>query len=251
MSRHALLVVLLTAGGLGAAACSPGPVDAVALTNDSLWTGMVAHYTFDEGDGTVLPDHSGFGRDGTLHGTSWVTEGRFGGAMRFDYGTFITVADFPDATASWSVAVWLKLPPTGEPSRRYATVLSAEEDLTGGWQVNVTPGPSMHYAFWTGPNTLDYAYAEARVSLDQWIHVVGVVDGKEKTITLYIGGQAVVRKSIPHTILPGVPQLSMGTWSGVVERYFVGLVDEVLIYSRALAADEVHTLGEHALPDPQ
>ena len=45
--------------------------------------GLVAHWDFDEGEGTVLHDVTGNGNDGTVRGASWVRVGT-GGGLRFD-----------------------------------------------------------------------------------------------------------------------------------------------------------------------
>jgi hypothetical protein len=45
--------------------------------------GLVAHYTFDTGKGDVLPDASGNGNDGKIHGATWVASPH-GHALRFD-----------------------------------------------------------------------------------------------------------------------------------------------------------------------
>ena len=63
--------LLLGAAVLGAAwlcACTAGPLDAIALGSNSLADGLLAHYTFDEGGGSTVVDHSGNDRDGALTG---------------------------------------------------------------------------------------------------------------------------------------------------------------------------------------
>ena len=45
--------------------------------------GLLAHYTFDEGPGSVIVDHSGRGNDGQPHGVTFVPSGE-GYALRLD-----------------------------------------------------------------------------------------------------------------------------------------------------------------------
>lgn len=63
-----------------------------AFTGVALWSvvacagtaGLVAHYTFEEGGGRVLRDHSGNGNHGKiLGGAKWV-KGAWGTALEFD-----------------------------------------------------------------------------------------------------------------------------------------------------------------------
>jgi len=44
---------------------------------------LVAHYTFDEGQGEVLPDHSGCANHGKIHGAKWVQLNE-GAALEFN-----------------------------------------------------------------------------------------------------------------------------------------------------------------------
>src|SRR5262245_61431835 len=54
--------------------------------------GAVAAYSMDQGAGTTLPDVTGTGNNGTLAGQTWITGGRFGGALNFN-GNIVTVPD--------------------------------------------------------------------------------------------------------------------------------------------------------------
>src|SRR3954451_20951423 len=46
--------------------------------------GLVAAYSFDQGSGTVLDDASGNNHLGAISGATWVTGGRYGGALSFN-----------------------------------------------------------------------------------------------------------------------------------------------------------------------
>ena len=58
-----LLVAVLAVAGCGAS-----PLDAVTINPHSLATGLVAHWTFDEGSGTTAADSSGAAHPLTLQG---------------------------------------------------------------------------------------------------------------------------------------------------------------------------------------
>ena len=127
--------ICLVAAVLGAAGCGASPLDAVTVNPHSLATGLVAHWTFDEGSGSVVGDRSGNGLDGALTGGTWTAAGRFGGALELALGDTVTVPNFPQATPSWTVSVWT------ETSRAQlqadtsdtATILSTEVVFAGGW----------------------------------------------------------------------------------------------------------------------
>ena len=56
---------------------------ACAFAATAAETGLVAHWTFDEGEGTTLHDISGLDNHGTIHDPQWVPCGK-GHALRFD-----------------------------------------------------------------------------------------------------------------------------------------------------------------------
>src|SRR5678810_161074 len=86
--------------------CGSHSLEAVELPPAEL--ALVAHWTFDEGSGTIVHDTSGNNRNGTMTGGEW-TQGKFGGALRFNGADFVTVANFPDATPGWTASAWVRL----------------------------------------------------------------------------------------------------------------------------------------------
>jgi hypothetical protein len=74
----------------------------------------------------------------------------------------------------------------------------------------------------------------------RWQHVAGVRDGDD--LRLYLDGELVASDRDPDRMPAGL-QLVLGQlYSETVERFFVGHVDEVAIYDRALTAEEI---GRH------
>lgn len=45
---------------------------------------VVGSWHFDEGEGIIVYDSSGYLNDGTIHGATWTTYGAYGGALEFD-----------------------------------------------------------------------------------------------------------------------------------------------------------------------
>ncbi|WP_437681433.1 RICIN domain-containing protein [Sorangium sp. So ce131] len=235
---------------LGIASCEKAPLDAVDLTPTTLAQGLVAYWTFDEGEGTVVTDRSGNGRDGVLTGGTWVEDGRFGRALHFDEGEFMTVGEFPNATSSWTVSAWVRVltdePPADDTLR---TVISTEN--TGGWELNIDYGHEalgIHFGFWKGPEISDYHSALCScLELQRWVHAAGVVDGEALAMSLYIDGRLHRTMPIEKTISPGPTSLYVGRWPQE-GRLLVGDVDDIAIYGRALAPAEIAELSQHAVP---
>jgi large repetitive protein len=237
-------------------ACETHPLNAIEPA-PTLGILLRAHYTFDEGTGSKVVDHSGNGHDGVLTGGTWIADGRFGGALRLGGGDYVTVSGFPDAPSSFSVSAWVRSPST--PSDGLETVISTEIVFDGGWELNLDKdaGITAQFAYWDKTKTSGGGRTDAGgytladyggVTAGQWTHLVSIVDDSTHTLSLYVDG-TLVSTAADHAILPGAPVLSMGTWWGG-KRFLVGDIDDVAIYGRALLPVEVTELGRGSPPDP-
>lgn len=239
----AALVALVACVGCGSA-----PLDLITIDPNSLTRDLVAHWTFDEGTGTTVGDSSGNGHGGVLTGGTWVSAGRFGGALALASGNSVDVAEFPQATASWTVSVWTRASAAelAEDAGDLATIISTETVFAGGWQIHLDNRPNYQRfdaAYWTGPNTADYVVALCPcIEPDRWIHLTVVWDGDNGKMTLYHDDQAVNELPMPTHILTGDTTLRMGTWN-MNNRYLVGQIDDFAIWSRALKAPEIASLS--------
>jgi hypothetical protein len=258
LHRTFALLALLLAG------CSQGRLDVVGLAPNSLRQDMVAYWPCDDATATTLPDHSGYGNDGTVLGAT-PTPGHFGNALHFESGNSVVVGQhFSQSTPSWSVALWVRpgawasSPPAGGVDT-YVTLISTEISKTAGWEMDVwfPAGSRLVQQIWkynfAYPNPVDampwhYEYAEASgVEAGLWTHVVAVVDDSAKQILFYENGVLSEANAVANLILPGSDALYLGTWSGG-ERYFVGDLDDIVIYGRALTAAEVASLYKQPAP---
>jgi hypothetical protein len=79
------------------------------------------------------------------------------------------------------------------------------------------------------------------IEADRWIHLAVVVDVQANRVTLYTDGTASDEETRPSDILPGDPTLYFGRWN-MDDRLFSGDLDDVAIWNRALASDEIAAL---------
>ncbi len=241
----------LLVSAVAAAACEPGPLDVITIEPSALVYQLLAHYTFDEGSGTTVVDHSGNKRDGRLTNGTWIADGRFGGALRLSGSDFVTVDNFPDAGPSFTVAAWVRAQVA--PQDGYETIVSTEIAFQGGWEINldkVSGGIGTHAAFWDG---VDQAYRRFECLCGVaglWTHVVAVVDGGAATLSVYVNGVLESHTPAPHPIRPGSAALFIGRWSQAKSRLLVGDVDDIAIYGRALGPTEIAALEQRPPPDP-
>ena len=229
------------------AACGNAPLDAVTLDPKSLTTDLVAHWTFDEGTGTVVGDHSGNQHDGTLTGGTWISTGRFGGALRLGHGDYVKVTGFPQATPNWTASVWTRSSAAQiqTETSEGETILSTENARAGGWQVHLDNRPGFNRfdaAYWAGsPDDYIVVFCNC-VETDRWIHLTAVFDNTAKTLTLYQNATVVGQDALPTPIQAGDTTLYMGTWN-MLTRFFTADIDDFAIWSRALGPAEISSLS--------
>jgi hypothetical protein len=248
---------VIIASGMVLTACGAAPLEAVTVDPRSLAMGLVAHWTFDEGSGTAVGDHSGNGHDGQLTGGSWTGAGRFGGALQLASGDYVTVSNFPQATPNWTVSVWIQLSPAqlaaDTATNDYGTILSTEITFMGGWQVQLDERPGYQRfdaSFWAGSaSSGDYVVNDCPcIVTDQWIHLTAVFDHDADQFTLYQGNAVAGRMAMPSSIQSGDATLYMGRWNQN-QRFLDAGLDDFAIWSRALTAGEVAVLSQQSPPD--
>ncbi|HVV16042.1 MAG TPA: LamG domain-containing protein [Polyangia bacterium] len=231
------------------------PLEAVQLDPRSLAAGLVAHWTFDDGSGTSVTDHSSNGHNGILAGGNWLHDGQFGGALRLLYGDTITVNSFPQATPSWTVSFWtrasaaqLQADAAGNDT---STILSTETVFSGGWQVHMDSRPNYHrydVAYWAGSTVSDYVVVFCNcITPDTWTHLTAVFDNAAKELSLYQGTAEVDRLAMPVPILTGQDTLLMGTWKQG-GRSLAGDLDDIAIWDRALTPPEIALISSQPPP---
>jgi len=238
---------LAVAVAVAVAGCRDVPLDAVAIDPGTLSSDLVAHWAFDQTTGPVA-DSSGNHHDGVLTGGSWLSDGQFGGALRLTAGDHVAVAGFPPATASWTVSVWMRASATdlAASTSDLATVISAETQFSGGWQINNDNRADQQRflaAYWPGAAGNDYVRVYCScVEADRWIHLTAVWDAERATVSLYRDEQRVGQARMPSRISPGDTTLYMGTWNQL-NRFFVGDIDDFAVWRRALQPIEIATLS--------
>lgn len=223
--------------------CGVGPIDVVDAPAADV--GLVAYWSFDEGKGTTVPDHSGKGLDGVLTGGTWIPDGHFGGALYLTRGDYLTVPNFPAATPDWTVSAWVRYA-AADIGSDLSTIASTETPKTGGWELQ---GPVN-----ADTAELEFSYSRAdghyygliccQIQTDQWMHVTAIVDSHALTMTMYQGSSVQIQQNVQAFVLPGNTTLHIGIEQTPTqfEWPFQGAVDEIRIYARALNPSEVARL---------
>jgi hypothetical protein len=203
--------------------------------------GRVLALGFNEASGTTAADASGGGLNGTLlNGPSWVTAGRYGGAIDFDGSDdMVRVSDAAalDLTNRFTIAAWVR-PDTLNNwhtlAMKSTTGGIAYGLYTSGFQNN-RPTAFVH----TG-TVEHFARASTALSTTAWRHLAVTYDGT--TMRFYIDGVAAGSGTFTAQATTSDQPLYIGgntVWS--YEDY-AGLIDELQIYNRALTATEITTI---------
>ncbi|HUS83435.1 MAG TPA: LamG domain-containing protein, partial [Dehalococcoidia bacterium] len=209
--------------------------------------GLVAHYMMDEDGGTTLVDSSPPANDGTISGNpTWVT-GQDGLALRLDgSGDYALVPDdyCLNITDAITLVGWVR-------PERLATqdlIKKATNGGTNGYELSLSSSTSSwpdKVFFRLNQQTDADTYRVNSSSLypydgNTWIHVAGTYDGT--TMRIYYNGVFEASTPGPSGIASNSLSLGIGAQSDAT-RSFLGAMDEVRIYNRALSDSEIADLA--------
>ncbi len=215
---------------------------------------LVIYYSFDDASlkGEDILDVSGNENDGFLHGNDLkiVDEGKFNECMEFpgEATEYISVRNlnYTEGIPELSIAVWIK---------------TADRGMIASWD------RSDYFRFAAGDaaiNQMDFIafdvccpikdwHGNVKVTDDQWHHVVATFNADMKRI--YVDGKVDVEEATATTNKMIGPKLQRYGFIGVGSEAaafngvatpaswtFKGLMDEFLMFHRALSADEVENL---------
>ncbi len=218
-----------------------GPVSGRAPLPVPLRKGLVLFYTFDRNESGKVTDLSGSGNHGKVQGAQWTSEGKVAGAYRFEAAKKTQGILVPN-TGSLGVkritmAAWIR---TTQQDGTWGRIM--DKDFRKGY--NLCLGGEFQGRQWRGQAGVeinDHAVFKGRVADGQWHHVLATYDGKVQR--LYIDakpvGQVAWAGDIgvnPYDLAVGNSSIPYGTGELLA---FDGLIDEAMIWSRALSEEEV------------
>jgi hypothetical protein len=201
--------------------------------------GLVAAYSFGEGAGTTVADASGKGNNGTISNATWTAAGRYGGALLFN-GTnaWVTVLDSSSLTLTTGMTLEAWVQPTSASSNAFRTIMLKERPSGLSYSMysnNASKRPSSYINLGGIDQSVQ---GPATLLSNSWTHVAVTYDGT--TLRLYVNGALVTSKSLPGALVAGGGALRIGG-NSVWGEWFMGYIDEVRIYNRALAVGEIVT----------
>jgi len=201
--------------------------------------GLLGYWKFDEGRGDIAGDGSGNGNDADIWDAEWV-KGKFGTALYFngqDSYVWVPGIEGLDGSDELTVEAWVYWEGTG----RYPNIISGGRWNPGGFLIFVSDNSCSFRMGRPGPtawNRADWRETAAllvgRFSLGRWYHLAAIF--KRPEITTYVDGKRVSGAKWDFPV-GFAGDLLIGRWGGKICHK--GLIDEVMIFNRALSPEEV------------
>ena len=201
-------------------------------------SGLVAHYKMNDTDGTTVVD-SVAGNNGTAtEDTSAMhVSGKVGGALSFDGGSEVDydTTSFPAGDSDSTVGAWVY--PTNYDSWGIVASWGGVDPWNNTIRAfSIQPGGYMGF----GAYANDYT-SSVVVPLNTWSYLAWVYDGTN--IYFYLNGVLDDTYNIGTIATNNSDQISgyhsMGGVNGGTAGTFVGSIDDVRIYNKALSQDEI------------
>ena len=224
----------------------------------ALKDGLVAYYSFNDG---TAKDNSGNGNNGVFLGAPKSVAGKVGKCLDFNGKTDgIDVADstkvqMPDAL---TVGAWINVRAVDAAVGDHGGIVWKGEKIGWGFEYNYRIAVTTTGLTWgtCTAATEDYFATDLDVSMGSWIYVCMTVDGTTAigyvskdgtTLEIPASGQNNPKQSTkPYVVWAGQPLrigYSQGYNGDLADiRHFDGLIDEVVLYNRALSEAEIKDL---------
>lgn len=260
MARRSALALAL----VGAVACrfeptlagDGGPGDGAAPADGRrLPGGLIAYYRMETLAQGIMSDASGRGHHGRCVTQTCpdVRAGRIGNGLAFDGTQRIEVPGQGelDDTSQFTVLAWVRFETLQNTNYKCPLNKLWATTLFNAWQLCVRDNPPPRTWFFSSKTNANPGLGfddltqenTFQVDAERWYHAGITWDGTRKRI--WIDGDVIAEKRAPAIVSDGGP-LTFGADSdnGNHVNDFVGMLDDVQIYNRALTRDEIDDLAD-------
>jgi concanavalin A-like lectin/glucanase superfamily protein len=220
---------------------------AAAAQND----GLVAWWKFNEGTGNIVADSVSGQHDALLNHYQWA-KGVSEGGLKFDgFTTVIERAanDVPKLDAQFSIEAWVAIQSY---PWNWVAIVDQERDHHSGYYFGIDAQGrlGLQLSVW---GTWESCVSHTRIPLMQWTHVVGTFDPLTG-VSLYINGKLAGELPVRGRTDPAkktglrigrnfqdLPPTALVRTSASFPTYYSldGILDELKIYNRTLASEEI------------
>ncbi len=203
---------------------------------------LVGHWTFDKEDGYTAEDSSGYENIGEI----WAerAKGAFGTAIYCEpAASQVLVSDDPSlhfGTADFTISLWIC--PTqlaigsADARRRF---MDKNHYPKTWWNLNLTPEGRPLLEMGDGNGVPSRTGATGAIPEKAWTHLVFVVDRRNRQTRFYFNGKLDSSATIPDAFTGSLDVEGRPLSIGSSWQPFIGLLDEVKIFRRALTGAEI------------
>lgn len=220
---------------------SSAAVLVLLLTSVDTKAATVLHLRFDESGGSLASDSTG-SYSGALSatGASFVNGGKSGNALRLDRSSngYVDLGVVePVVSTNFSISVWVRVD-TDFTGDRAAVLSKHAQNYQNGYFLMVNAaggfsGPGL-VSFYAGPDN-PVLISQTTVNDGQWHHVVCVFDSQAGR-KIYIDGSPAESAVTTGALIASPARVILGGFDegGTGRGYFSGLIDELMMFDRAL-----------------
>jgi hypothetical protein len=214
-------------------------------------SGLMAYWKLDEGAGTTVSDSSGNNYQGTIQGANWI-DGKFNKALNFDgVSSYVNIPSLPVTDInSLTVVVWINSDfskigyifyhgDTGE------FLLHNGERTSDGPVAGRYPNIASFSVKLAGSTWYDVYSKSLEPSI--WHQLVGVWT-KGESLKIYVDGtlagenNAISSGTLLNDGSYWLPSLGVYNRGAEADTFYKGLLDNVMVFNRALTSEEITTL---------
>ncbi|CEG13525.1 exported hypothetical protein [groundwater metagenome] len=222
--------------------CSLSLVNADKFNNEQ---GLVAYYSFDEGEGNITLDMSGNCNDGMIYGAKWA-DGKYGKALYFNKSNYVNCENDSSLNIAdkITIEVWIK------PLNWNNSEVIISNNLYSIFHRGEWAGNRIYFLYKVnnyGINNISVSQRPGDTAWETW-GGVAMIDAGEIRKWHHIA--AVKSSNIMSIYLDGMKKKELNCLSGfiinssqmlnlTIGSYFNGSVDEIKIYNRALTETEI------------
>lgn len=215
-----------------------GIANAVDVTS-----GLVGYWPLD-GD---AKDSVG-GKDGKLvGGAKWTKNGYLKSAVELDGSSgYVEISGFtPLTTDTLTSMAWIN----GWRQSAWTGIVVSRNDPTTFW-MGFTDQDTLSYV-WNNNSDQTWGWRQGpKIPQEKWAMVAVAIEPKKATAYIYSDAEGLKKavNNIPHIKQTVADNLKFG-WDECcgTDRHFLGIIDEVMIYDRALNEDEILSLATSGL----
>ena len=249
-----------------------------ALGEAAAYDSVLLHLTFNEGEGSTVRDESGHLKDAQVQyqylnpaytesmPPQWRTVGVDQGSLLFDGASTYIAYDAEEIRVAGdhlTVSVWVAPrafewddPNAAAAGNAHLTAIAGQyyPGENQGFILGYQRFGRLCFQVGTGDDWFTL-WADACLARNAWNHVAAVFDGDADAMSIYLNGERVAYSPVydDSVIMPAEREallIGRNAWGEQIAagnyQMFAGLMDEFMLLSEALSADEIAALADHA-----